>query len=313
MSSFEFQRFDPKQHKLPFEIRDGETRIGQRIAEQNLTAAQYVLIGISEHVGPQANFGRSGSEHAFTAFSSVFFNTQFYAESPLKQLAFLGQITQCKAPLDRPEAAVMVEELDALLYEVLSTQLAPHQIPIIVGGGHNNALALMRWAASIGKLSVVNIDAHADLRPTTQRHSGNSFSFALQEGLLEKYAVFGLHEAYNNAAIRTQLDTPQITHRFYEEYLNGPYTLYDDVLEFFEQQQHRVGIEIDMDAIAMMPSSAFSPSGWSLDQMRGLLLRLGKQHSKIAYLNLTEAGPTDDKEHLVVGKALSYLVRDFVH
>jgi formiminoglutamase len=227
-------------------------------------------------------------------------------------LAFLGQIKQIKQPLDRPEATEMVKELDHFLFDVLMKHLAPHQIPILVGGGHNNALPLMRWAATKGKLSVVNIDAHADLRPTDKRHSGNSFSFALQEGLLENYGVFGLHEAFNNSAIRNQLTNPYISHRFFEDYLQGPYQLLDDVMGFVSHQHHAVGIEIDMDAIAYMPSSAFSPSGWTLDQIRAVILKLVHIRPQIAYLNLTEAAPLDEREDLIVGKALSYLVRDFV-
>jgi formiminoglutamase len=194
----------------------------------------------------------------------------------------------------------------------LDKYIGAGQIPIVVGGGHNNALPLMRWAAQRGKLSVVNIDAHADLRPTDQRHSGNSFSFALQEALLVEYGVFGLHEAFNNSFIRTQLASPKVKHRFFEDYLQGPHQLYDDVLGFVQHQHHAVGLEIDMDAIALMPSSAFSPSGWQLDQMRTLLLKLGHIRPQIAYLNLTEAAPNDEKEDLIVGKALTYLVRDFL-
>lgn len=312
MSAFEFQLFDPRLHQLPFIKRNGETRVGEHFSQQVFSSAKYVLIGVSENVGPQANWGREGSENAFEAFSKVFFNTQFYPEVPLQNLAFLGQIKQVKQTSDRSEATVMVEELDQLILEVLTQHLAPHQIPIIVGGGHNNALPLMRWAANKGKLSVVNIDAHADLRPTELRHSGNSFSFALEEGLLANYGVFGLHEAFNNSAIRNQLTNPQISHRFYEDYLQGPYQLLDDVMGFVSHQHHAVGIEIDMDSIALMPSSAFSPSGWSLDQIRALVLKLGHIKPQIAYLNLTEAAPLDERDNLIVGKALSYLVRDFV-
>lgn len=286
--------------------------MGEHFSQQVFSSAKYVLIGVSENVGPQANWGREGSENAFEAFSKVFFNTQFYPEVPLQNLAFLGQIKQVKQTSDRSEATVMVEELDQLILEVLTQHLAPHQIPIIVGGGHNNALPLMRWAANKGKLSVVNIDAHADLRPTELRHSGNSFSFALEEGLLANYGVFGLHEAFNNSAIRNQLTNPQISYRFYEDYLQGPYQLLDDVMGFVSHQHHAVGIEIDMDSIALMPSSAFSPSGWSLDQIRALVLKLGHIKPQIAYLNLTEAAPLDERDNLIVGKALSYLVRDFV-
>jgi formiminoglutamase len=312
MSAFEFQLFNPTQRKLSFQLRNGETRVGEQITKQNLSAAKYVIIGISENVGPQANLGRTGSENAFKAFTNVFFNTQSYQGAGTDKLAFLGLIQQVKQPHDRPEAMTFVTELDALLLNVLNDYLLDGQIPILVGGGHNNALPLMRWAAQKGKLSVVNIDAHADLRPTDKRHSGNSFAFALQENLLEQYGVFGLHEAFNNTHIRSQLANPKISHRFFEDYLQGPHQLQDDVLGFVARQHNALGLEIDMDSIAQMPSSALSPSGWSLDQIRALILKLGHIRPEIAYLNLTEAAPTDDKEDIIVGKALTYLVRDFL-
>lgn len=311
MSVFEFQLYDAAQRKLQYQTRNGETRLGDHLSRQDLTKAKFVIIGISENVGPQANLGRSGSENAFQAFSKVFYHTQAYPNAPIAGLALLGHIRQLKQPLDRPEACAYVEELDAVLFETLNKYVLPGQIPIVIGGGHNNALPLMRWAAQHQKLSVVNVDAHADLRPTDKRHSGNSFSFALQEDLLTQYGAFGLHEAFNNAFIRDQLTDARIIHRFFEDYLQGPYQLNDDVLGFMQHQKNPVGIEIDMDAIAMMPSSAFSPSGWTLDQIRTLLLKIGHLNSKIAYLNLTEAAPLDEREDLIVGKALSYLVRDF--
>jgi formiminoglutamase len=311
MKAFEFELFDPKQRQLSYQKRNGETRVGDYLSDRASSTAKFVLIGIAENIGPLANLGRPGSENAFAAFSKVFFNTQFHNETALDQLTFLGQMKQLRPATDRPDAMVLVRELDTMLYEVLTTYVGPHQIPIVVGGGHNNALPIMRWASSKGKLSVVNIDAHADLRSTDNRHSGNSFSYALQEGLIEQYGVFGLHEAFNNTYLRSQLLKPQVTARFYEDYLQGPYQLTDDVLSFIQHQHHAVGIEIDMDAIAHMPSSACSPSGWSLDQIRSLILKLGHTRPHIAYLNLTEAAPCDDKEDLIVGKALTYLVRDF--
>jgi formiminoglutamase len=66
-----------------------------------------------------------------------------------------------------------------------------------------------------------------------------------------------------------------------------------------------------MDSIAYMPSSALSPSGWTLDQVRQFIQLFAKTQKHIAYLNLTEAAPSTDADALIVGKALSYLVRDF--
>lgn len=312
MSAFEFQLFNALTYSNHLQARDGEIRVGQHLQNQNLGSAKFVLIGVNENVGPQANLGRTGSENAFNAFLKVFLNSQYYKGSSIENLAFLGVIEQRSKAVNPSDASALVEELDALLLTILKDYIKQGQIPIVVGGGHNNALPLMRWAASFRKLSVVNIDAHADLRPTEKRHSGNSFSFALQENLLVNYGVFGLHEAFNNEWIRLQLERPEISYRFYEDYLEGPHQLTDDVLGFIEHQQHAVGIEIDMDAIAMMPSSALSPSGWSLDQIRTLLIKMQQIHPQIGYLHLTEAAPNGNQEEIVVGKALSYLVRDFL-
>jgi formiminoglutamase len=67
-----------------------------------------------------------------------------------------------------------------------------------------------------------------------------------------------------------------------------------------------------MDAIAFMPSSALSPSGFSVDQIRAVCLSLRAIQSKVAYLHFPEAAPKTPIEQKVVGKALSYFVRDFI-
>ena len=304
MSAFELKRFEPSSKKLSYLQRSGETRVGAVLQDSKLNTAKYVLIGIEENTGPQANMGRVGSENAFKAFMRVFLNSQVHEQQSMHSLAYLGKIVQLKSPQDQAEAATMVTELDELVLKVLQENLHEDQIPIIVGGGHNNALPLIRWAAQNSPISVINIDAHADLRTTEKRHSGNSFSTAIQEGHIQQYGVFGLHEAFNNTHIRSQLANPKISHRFFEDYLQGPHQLQDDVLGFVARQHNAVGLEIDMDSIAQMPSSALSPSGWSLDQIRALILKLGHIRPEIAYLNLTEAAPTDDKEDIIVGKAL---------
>lgn len=312
MSTFEFKYFDQQNIKLSFLQRQGETRVGAVLQENKIAHAKYVLIGIEENAGPQANLGRTGSENAFKAFMRVFLNTQVHEQQAFSQLAYLGKIVQNTAPQDQLEAAQMVQQLDELLLNVLTQYLNDGQIPIIVGGGHNNALPLIRWAARKEPISVLNIDAHADLRTTEKRHSGNSFSTAIAENHISNYGVFGLHEAFNNQWIRTQLLNQHISHRFYEDYLQGPFQLAEDVMHFIQQQKVPIGLEMDMDAIANMPSSAQSPSGWRLDDIRGLLYKIGHLKPKIAYLNLTEAAPQTEEDDLIVGKALAYLVRDFI-
>jgi formiminoglutamase len=207
-----------------------------------------------------------------------------------------------------------VEELDDFVLEILNQYLRKDQIPIVIGGGHNHALSLILCGAQTNKVSVINIDPHADCRKKEGRHSGNSFSIALTEKTIENYAVLGLHEAYNNEYILDFLSANNCFHSFYEDYLQGIGDLKADFQQVLNRfaSTGKVGIEIDMDSIAFMPSSAYSPSGFSVDQIRSLCLILNRNKSMISYLHLPEAAPKTDLEKRTVGKTLSYFVRDFV-
>jgi formiminoglutamase len=311
-SYFSFQPWDTSLLKNKYTHRIGEVRIGDYLLKQSLSDARYVIIGIRECCGPLANNGRTGAQFAFPAFVASFLNTQVHEQYPKDSLFILGEVIEEEQSV-QGQSIDKVSELDSFLELILDTFVDSNQIPIIVGGGHNNALAVMRWAAKHKKLAVINLDAHADLRSTEVRHSGNSFSTAMEEGVLLHYSVLGLHEAYNNSFIREALKSDQIFHSFYESYLFQQKNLLGDlenILRHFHTDT-QVGLEIDMDSIAYMPSSAFSPSGWTLDQVRQFTHHFVKTQKQVAYLNLTEAAPISEMDSLIVGKALSYLVRDF--
>lgn len=297
----------------PFQSREGEVRMGDYLSRQASNEAKFVIIGIRECCGPLANNGRSGAQFAFPAFIKAFLNTQVHDAYPSSNLCILGEIIEETKADHQVNIHEKVVELDFFLEQILHENVKPGQIPIVVGGGHNNALALIRWSSKKKKTAVINLDAHADLRSTELRHSGNSFSTALEEGSLFHYSVLGLHEAYNNAFIRSKLSNDHVFHSFYEAYLMGERLLLDDLRNVFRHfhTDTNIGLEIDMDSIAYMPSSAFSPSGWTLDQVRSFVRHCNQATKQVAYLNLTESAPQTEQEALVVGKALSYLVRDF--
>jgi formiminoglutamase len=311
-ANFSFQLWDSSVIPNKYSPRIGEVRIGDYLQTQVLSDAKYVIIGIRECCGPLANNGRSGAQLAFPAFVTSFLNTQVHDHYPKESIFILGEIVEVDEDA-KEKLSDKVSELDAFLEHILVTYLDAKQIPIFVGGGHNNALALIRWSARTKKTAVINLDAHADLRSTEKRHSGNSFSTALEEDSLFHYSALGLHEAYNNAFIREALKSDRIFHSFYESYLFDRKDLSEDLVNILRHfhSDTQVGLEIDMDSIAYMPSSALSPSGWTLDQVRQFIHLFAKTQKHIAYLNLTEAAPSTDTDALIVGKALSYLVRDF--
>lgn len=311
-SSFSYQSWDSEIIRKSYASRIGEERIGDYLLNQTISDAKYVIIGIRECCGPLANNGRTGAQFAFPAFVNAFLNTQVHNSYPKNSLTILGEVIELENQ-EKKQLNGQVTELDDFLEQILNEYVSPNQIPIFIGGGHNNALAIMRWTAKHKKLAVINLDAHADLRSTEVRHSGNSFSTALAEGTLLHYSVLGLHEAYNNSYILDALKNDQIFHSFYESYLFQQRDLMGDlenILRHFHTDT-QVGLEIDMDSIAYMPSSALSPSGWTLDQVRKFTHLFVKTQKQVAYLNLTEAAPVTETDKLIVGKALSYLVRDF--
>jgi formiminoglutamase len=310
--NFSFQSWDSSVISSRYSPRLGEERIGDYLLGQTLSTAKYVIIGIRECCGPLANNGRSGAQFAFPAFVSSFLNTQVHEQYPKESIFVLGEVVELEQGVQSNLSGKVIE-LDSFLEQILDAYLDASQIPIFIGGGHNNALAIMRWASKHKKLAVINLDAHADLRSTDVRHSGNSFSTALEEGVLLHYSVLGLHEAYNNAHMREVLKSDQVFHSFYEAYVFQQRDLLEDLVNILRHfhTDTQVGLEIDMDSIAYMPSSAFSPSGWTLDHVRQFTHRFVKTQKQIAYLNLTEAAPISEMDALIVGKALSYLVRDF--
>jgi formiminoglutamase len=66
-----------------------------------------------------------------------------------------------------------------------------------------------------------------------------------------------------------------------------------------------------MDCIAGMPSSAFTPSGFTLEQARTYVRKMALLPN-VCYLHLPEAAPVNASDAKITGKALAYLTWDFI-
>ena len=310
--SFELLKFDKDDINKCFLAREGETKIGQVI--NNSLKPKYVILGIEESVGPRANSGRSGAENGFKAFLNTFLGMQSNESLVGDNIHILGKVIQHKE--DENGLSKTIEELDDFIFEVLKSHIGENQIPIIIGGGHNNAFPLIKFSAHrfSNSIDVVNLDAHADYRLLEGRHSGNPFSYAFKKNHLNNYHVFGLHQRYNSQ--RTFDDLRRDGHKFTfnESYLmeerNYVKDFRDKMTELNEKENY-LGIELDLDVIVRMPSSASSPVGISIETARQYL-RIFGTNEKVAYLHLPEGAPQTDEEERIVGKTLAYLVSDFI-
>ena len=292
--------------------------------------AKYVLLGIPEDIGVRANFGRPGAASAWECAIKSIANIQHNRFCKGSQIIVLGQINVAEEMRnvenldfndidDRSKLSQLVEKIDKEVSHIIFTIIKAGKTPVIIGGGHNNAYGNIKGSAlAKGKpVNAINFDAHSDFRILEGRHSGNGFSYAYEEGFLKKYFIFGLHENYTSKSVldiikkledRVRYNTYDSINIRKEKDFNKEMV---SALEFIKTDPF--GVEIDLDAIPNIASSAMTISGFSIEQLRQFVSFFG-QHKNAAYLHICEGAPDLDSSpnnHLI-GKLIGYLVTDFI-
>lgn len=318
--------------------RAGEIKVGQRVActlsdwKKDLKAsnARFVLLGIAEDIGVRANFGRPGAATAIKpAFDSILnqqHNTWFNAENlfvlgeiEVQDLMAKAQELNQKNEQDLKLLRELTAEVDKRLIPIMQTIIATNKIPIVIGGGHNNAYGNIVGAslAKTKSVNVINCDPHLDFRSLEGRHSGNGFSYAFEEQHLNKYAVLGLHEQYNNAASLNAF-TEHSQRLYYQSYESifvraqmSFSSAIDRCIAFVKDSA--CGIELDIDAITNVPSSAKTSSGLSPIEARQFVYTCAS-NLEVLYFHIAEAAPvlSHIKADNKTGKLIAYLVTDFM-
>jgi formiminoglutamase len=313
-------------------LREGETKLGEKLLTLPVTGweellqqspAKYVLIGIPEDIGVRANGGVGGAHTLWAPFLKAFCNIQHTHSLQGEQVILLGAFNFDKlmaASIDKDMAILreMVRLLDEAIYPVIETICRAGKLPIIIGGGHNNCYPLIKGASKAAGLPVnsINLDAHSDYRVLEGRHSGNGFRYARSEGYLSRYAIVGLHRNYNSQQVLDIIqDDPGISASFYEDIFFGGQPGFEAAIAAAVDFTGSVptGIELDVDCIAGVLSSAATPAGITALQARQYLDYCGKQ-AAVAYVHITEGAVTlrDGRMDNSTAKLVAYLVADFL-
>ena len=321
-------------------FRSGEVKFGEKMQTIPKDAdialflkesdAKFVLFGVPEDIGVRANHGRPGTASAWESAIKSIANIQHNRFNKGSQILILGHLDvseEMKAVenLDfnqieeRKELSKWVEKIDKEVSHIIFTIVKSGKIPIIIGGGHNNAYGNIKGTAlAKGKaINAINFDAHSDFRILEGRHSGNGFSYAFEEGFLKKYFVFGLHESYTSKSVLHEIKKIEDRVRI---------NTYDEInirkQKDFRQEMEKAyafikndcyGVEIDLDSIPNIPSSAMTLSGFSVEELRQFI-HFFSQNENAAYLHICEGAPDlgDEKNSHLVGKLIGYLVTDFI-
>ena len=334
---------------IPFTINDlakvtnhrsGEIKFGEKMMTipkgidpatfLKTSEAKYVLFGIPEDIGVRANFGRPGTASAWESAIGSIANIQHNRFCKGSQILVLGHLNVCEEMKevkhlnfndvnDRTKLSQLVERIDKEVSHIIFNIIKSGKIPIVIGGGHNNSYGNIKGTAlAKGKaINAINFDAHSDFRILEGRHSGNGFSYAFEEGFLKKYFVFGLHENYTSKSVldiikktvdRVRYVTYDSVNIRKEKDFNQELLL---AAEFIQSECY--GIEIDLDAIPNIPSSAMTLSGFSIEELRQFVTFFGK-NKQAAYLHICEGAPdlAEGKNNHLIGKLIGYLVTDFI-
>ncbi len=316
-----------EKHLSPYlSLRKGETKLGEKIRlleseELSENPADFVVFGIPEDIGVRANHGKPGTSKAWESFLGAFLNVQqnrFFDSGKILLLGEIDTSEQMKKASNIDESdpnyhkklGDLTKKVDQKVSAVVNKIISAGKIPVIIGGGHNNAYGNLKGASEALDIPInaLNIDAHTDLRTTDYRHSGNGFSYALKNGFLNRYTVFGLHQNYTPEYIFEEMDhSEKIRYSLFENLQKGDLAFhFQKNLEFVSEQ--KFGLEVDCDAISGFPSSAVSPSGFSLNEVRDFI-RITAKEKNCCYLHVCEATP---KDSYPTGKALGFMVTDFL-
>jgi len=292
--------------------------------------AKYVLFGIPEDIGVRANFGRPGAASAWESAIKSIANIQYNRFCKGEQLLILGQLDVSEEMGavkdldfhkidDRKKLSDTVVKIDKEVAHIICTIVKSGKIPIVIGGGHNNSYGNIKgMALAKGKpVNAVNFDAHSDFRILEGRHSGNGFSYAYEEGFLQRYFIFGLHENYTSKKVLNIIKKIYNRVRFntYDEIAIRKHKNFDDEMRkaYAFIDNACFGIEIDLDAIPNIASSAMTLSGFSVEQVRQFVHFFG-QSRNAGYLHICEGAPDlgEEKNNHLIGKLIGYLVTDFM-
>lgn len=327
-------------------VRRFETKIGERVQvvadtgniEKSLaeSKAKFVILGIPEDIGVKANYGTGGTDTAWKPFLESFVNIQSNDFLEGSDVLVLGHFDFTEiSSLIEGNAHSYDEKVDAYRHAVNQVDEAVepiikliaqnNKIPVVIGGGHNNAYPLIKGAAKglykagqipLASINCINLDAHADCRPLEGRHSGNAFSYAEEDGFLQKYCVIGVQENY-------------LTQNIWMDVVNNPFIdfiTYEDIFihekkNFLEAVAHATtfvednwtGIELDLDIVENILASAVSPSGVNPIHARQFI-SYASADTKTAYLHICEGAEklADGRSSVTTGKLIAYLVSDFL-
>lgn len=277
------------------------------------TKNSIVLLGFACDEGVIRNQGRKGAKAGPDHLRKALVNSAIHCKVPT-EIYDAGNVTCDDKNL---------ENAQELLARCVKTLIKAGSTPILIGGGHEIAWGHFQGISEAlpkADISIVNIDAHLDLRPKIEGKKGSSGTSFMQiaethrdEGLHFDYTCLGLQRNANSEALLAMAEKLQATTVFADTIHQGGESVCSSLLEEVSIRADKIYLSICLDVFA----SPYAP-GVSAPQVLGLtpwqVLPLVKQlaaSGKVIGLDIAELNPNYDRDGRTAQLAAA-LVTEFI-
>ncbi len=258
--------------------------------------AGVVLLGFACDEGVRRNKGRVGAAGAPQAVRKLLANTAWHLNRPVYDG---GDVSCIDGDLDAAHAR---------LAERVAAALERGHFPLVLGGGHEVAFGswsgLNSHLSGSGKVGIINLDAHFDLRMKQKLASSGTpfFQIAEQcaaEGTPFHYACLGVAETANTQALFARAKALGVWHVLDEAMTQTELPALLSGLDAFIADCDHLYLTIDLDVLpgAVMPGvSAPAARGVELAVIEPLIAHI-RASGKLRLADLAEYNPTLDQDN----------------
>jgi formiminoglutamase len=280
--------------------------------EQNQEFRKIGILGYPGEEGVKRNKGRLGTAEGPGALRKSLGGLAFHLNERTKVFDY-GDVSTPNGDM---------ESSHKLISETVFQLLETKHFPVLLGGGHDMALAHARaiyqyLAPKNEKLGMINLDAHFDLRtPVNQQgHSGSPFYQLSQEYPNQfHYFCLGIQRAANPRSLFETADRFNTRMIATEDFNMNNWDAIQEKILVFLDSVNKVYLSIDLDGFssAFAPGvSAPSPMGFNPD-IAFKVFELIASSKKLISIDVVELNPTFDQDHTtarLAARCIEYILR----
>lgn len=273
-------------------------------------APGFALLGFHSDAGVKRNFGRTGAAQGAS-----------FIKRQLARLAIQQPITIYDAGyIFCPDDDL--ENAQHALGQAVCLLLQNNMIPIVLGGGHETAWGHYQGLAAYLQqqpLSIINFDAHFDLRELKKTNYGTSGTpfqqiaqTRIEQNLAFDYTCIGIQRYSNTKALFNIANDLKVNYLLAEKIHEHDTHAIKNFLNINALQKIYLSLCLDVFAAHIAPGvSAPQPLGLSPQQILPSLRELARS-GKILSFDIVELAPNLDIDHHTA-KLAAQLLCEFLH